>query len=603
VLPQVASLTLVNPTAEYSSRLTSRTAAHDHYERLHRKIGNVRLAVGMAGVAIGFFVFGTAGISPLWLLAPIVVFAALAVSHARVIAQRDRAARALRFFERGIERLENRWMGRGETGDRYRMPNHVYADDLDVFGRGSLFEMLCCARTQAGEATLAQWLQAPASPEDVKERQLATAELRDKIDLREELAAFADVVRSEVKPDALAVWGEKPPVLFPRGSRLAVAIVVACVVVTFALYMADILNRTPFLAAILVESCLGFALRPKVRQIIEDAEHPARDLNLLSDVVRCIETQTFESELLRRLRSQLETQGEPASRQIRRLHTLISRLDDRGNQFFAPIAAAVMWGTQFAMAVENWRRRSGSSIRRWLQAVGEFEALCSFAAYSFEHPADPFPILNGEQAWFDAQGLGHPLMKESAFVTNDLRLGGDLRLMIVSGSNMSGKSTLLRSVGLNAVLAWAGAPVRAKRLEISPLQVGASIRIVDSLLDGKSRFYAEITRLRQIMDLAGQDRTLLFLVDEMLSGTNSHDRRIGAEALARTLVDRGAIGLITTHDLALAHIADGLGTRAANMHFSDTMLDGQLNFDYRLRPGVVEHSNALELMRSVGLDV
>ncbi len=313
VLPQVASLTLVNPAAEYSNRLTSRTAAHDHYDRLHRKIGNIRLAVGMAGVTIGFFVFSTVAISPLWLVAPIVVFIALAVFHAQVIAQRDRAARAVRFFERGIERLENRWMGRGETGDRYRMPNHVYADDLDVFGRGSLFEMLCCARTQAGEATLAQWLQAPASSEDVTARQQATAELRDKIDLREELAAFADVVRSEVKPGALAVWGEKPPVVFPRGTRLAVGIVVACVVVTFSLYMADIFNRTPFLAAILVESCLGLALRPKVKQIIEDAEHPARDLNLLSDVVRCIEGQTFESELLRRLRSQLETQGEPAS--------------------------------------------------------------------------------------------------------------------------------------------------------------------------------------------------------------------------------------------------------------------------------------------------
>jgi MutS domain V len=593
----------VNPAAEYSNRLQSRTAAHHRYERLHRRIGNIRLAVGIAAVAIGFFVFGTAAISPWWLVAPVVVFIALAVVHARIIAQRERASRAVRFFERGIERLEYRWMGRGETGERYRAPNHVYADDLDVFGHGSLFELLCTARTQAGEATLAQWLQAPASSEEVTARQKAIAELRDKIDLREELAAFADVVRSEVNPDALAVWGEKPPVLFPHGTRLLVSIVASCVVVIFSLYMADVVNRVFFLAAILVESCLGFALRPKVKRIIEDAEHPARDLDLLSGVVSCIEAQTFESELLRRVRLQLETKGEPASRQIRRLHTLISRLDDRGNQFFAPIAAAVMWGTQFAMAVENWRLRSGGSIRRWLLAVGEFEALCSFAAHSFEHPADPFPILSDRRAWFDAQGLGHPLMPENAFVSNDVRLGGACPLLIISGSNMSGKSTLLRSVGLNTVLAWAGAPVRATRLELSPLQVGASIRIVDSLLDGKSRFYAEIMRLRQIMDLAGQERTLVFLVDEILSGTNSHDRRIGAEALVRTLVDRGAIGLITTHDLALAHIADGLGSRASNMHFSDTILDGKLNFDYHLRPGVVEHSNALELMRSVGLDV
>ena len=559
--------------------------------------------MGLAGVAIGFFVFSSIALPVWWLALPIVVFIVLAVVHAKIINQRDRAARAVRFFEHGIERLESRWMGKGEPGDCYRVSNHVYADDLDVFGRGSLFELLCTARTQNGEATLAAWLQAPAPRADVIARQQAIAELRDQVDLREELAAFADVVRAEVNPDALAVWGEKPAVLFPRGTRLLVTIVVTSVIVTFGLYMADIIDRVPVLAAIFVEACLGFALRPKVHQIIEDAEHPARDLNLLSDVIRVIEGRQFESDLLRRVRTQLETQGEPASSQIRRLHTLISRLDDRGNQFFAPIAAAVMWGTQFAMAVESWRQRSGSSIRRWLGAVGEFEALCSLAAYSFEHPADPFPVLSEKPAWFSAESLGHPLMPASNFKTNNLTLGGDLRLLIVSGSNMSGKSTLLRSVGLNTVLAWAGGPVRARRLEISPLQVGASIRIVDSLLDGKSRFYAEITRLRQIMDLAGKEPTLLFMVDEMLSGTNSHDRLIGAEGLVRTLVERGAIGLITTHDLALAHIADALGARAVNMHFSDTIVDGQLNFDYQLRPGIVEHSNALELMRSVGLDV
>jgi DNA mismatch repair ATPase MutS len=268
-----------------------------------------------------------------------------------------------------------------------------------------------------------------------------------------------------------------------------------------------------------------------------------------------------------------------------------------------------MWKTQFAMALETWRAHSGREIRQWLAAVGEFEAICSLASHSFEHPEDPFPTLasNGgpAAACFDARGLGHPLQPETTFVRNDVRIGGDLRLLIISGSNMSGKSTLLRSIGLNTVLAWAGATVRAEALSLSKLQVGASIRIVDSLQDGRSRFYAEITRLRQIMDLAAHvhGRTLLFLVDEMLSGTNSHDRRIGAQALVESLVARGAIGLITTHDLALAHIADALGSAAANMHFSDTIVDGRLSFDYHLRPGIVEHSNALELMRSVGLEV
>lgn len=593
----------MDPASEYSRRLSEHRAECDRYSRLHKTIGNIRLAVGISAAIVTYFVFGRPILSPWWFVLPVVVFIALLVWHSRIIDKRDYAARAVRFYEKGIERLEHRWVGQGESGDRYREQDHVYADDLDLFGRGSLFELLCIARTQAGEATLARWLKGPAPADEVLERQQAIAELRDKLDLREDLAAFADVVRKNVDPDALAVWGENPPVKFPPGTRVVVLLIVAVVLVTFALWIASVTSRVPFLIAILVESCIGLALRSRVREIIESAEHPARDLDLLSAVIQCIEAQQFHSPLLLRVRSLLETKGEPASKQIRRLHVYISRLDDRENQFFGPIAAAVMWGTQFSMAVESWRRRSGASIRQWLAAVGEFEALCSIAAYSFEHPADPFPALTDREALFDAQGLGHPLLPEESFVRNDVRLGAELRLIIISGSNMSGKSTLLRSIGLNTVMAWAGGPVRAHRLEISPLQVGASLRIVDSLQDGRSRFYAEITRLRRIMDLAGQKRTLLFLVDEMLSGTNSHDRRIGAGGLVRTLVDRGAIGLITTHDLALADIADALGPRAINVHFSDTIVNGQLNFDYRLRPGVVDHSNALELMRAVGLDV
>ncbi|HUS04758.1 MAG TPA: hypothetical protein VMZ52_00565, partial [Bryobacteraceae bacterium] len=236
-------------------------------------------------------------------------------------------------------------------------------------------------------------------------------------------------------------------------------------------------------------------------------------------------------------------------------------------------------------------------------AVGELEALCSLSGYSAEHPADPFPEFVTEGPLYAAERLAHPLLPVEGTVANDLRLDGSKRLLLVSGSNMSGKSTLLRSVGLNAVLAWAGAPVRAKSFRISPLSIGASMRVQDSLQDGKSRFYAEITRLRQIVDLAGSESPLLFLLDELLSGTNSHDRLIGAEALVRGLVEKGAIGLVTTHDLALAHIVESLGDHAANVHFEDHLENGRIAFDYRMRPGIVEKSNAIELMRSVGLDV
>ena len=266
-----------------------------------------------------------------------------------------------------------------------------------------------------------------------------------------------------------------------------------------------------------------------------------------------------------------------------------------------------LWTAHLAFAVEAWRRHSGPVVRRWLTATGEMEALCSLASHAFEHPDDPFPEFTSEEALLEAEAIGHPLIEESRVVRNDVRIGGASpagpRVLVVSGSNMSGKSTLLRTLGVNAVLALAGAPVRARRLRISPLAVGASIRVTDSLQGGVSRFYAEILRLRQILDETARPLPVLFLIDEFLHGTNSHDRRIGAEALVRGLVERGAIGLVTTHDLALADIAVTLGDRAANVHFEDRIVDGGIVFDYVMRPGVVRKSNAIELMRSVGLEI
>jgi DNA mismatch repair ATPase MutS len=238
-------------------------------------------------------------------------------------------------------------------------------------------------------------------------------------------------------------------------------------------------------------------------------------------------------------------------------------------------------------------------------SLAELEALSSFAAYAFEHPDDPFPELlpASGPARSEAEGLGHPLIAEARCVRNDVRLGPERRLLVISGSNMSGKSTYLRAIGVNLVLAMAGAPVRARKFRLTPVQVGASIRTVDSLQDGTSRFYAEITRLGEIVRLAGQATPLVFLLDEILGGTNSHDRRIGAAGVARSLLERGALGLMTTHDLALTQIVKELQPPGANLHFEDQIQDGRMSFDYRLRPGIVEKSNALELMRSVGLEV
>jgi DNA mismatch repair ATPase MutS len=266
----------------------------------------------------------------------------------------------------------------------------------------------------------------------------------------------------------------------------------------------------------------------------------------------------------------------------------------------------VLWGTHLALSIEAWRRAHGRHVREWLRISGEFEALASLSAYKYEHPGDPFPEFtddNRKPPLFEGLRLGHPLIPTARMVRNDVDLGDRVQLLVVSGSNMSGKSTLLRTVGVNAVLAFAGAPVRAERLRISPLRIGATLRIQDSLQEGRSRFYAEISRIREVADLAAAPTPALFLLDELLHGTNSHDRAVGAAGVLRALVDRGAIGLVTTHDLALTAIADQFGGRAANVHFDDRFEGSTIAFDYVMKPGPVTHSNALALMRAVGLEV
>ena len=311
----------------------------------------------------------------------------------------------------------------------------------------------------------------------------------------------------------------------------------------------------------------------------------------------------FKAARLTSLRRDLDTAGVHASVAIGRLHRLVELHDWQHNQFFAPLAAALLWGTHLAWAIEGWRRLHGAHVRTWLGTVGEFEALSSLSAYRYEHPEDVWPEIVAEGAGFDGVGVGHPLLPARRMVSNDIRLRGDTRLLVVSGSNMSGKSTVLRTVGVNAVLALAGAPVRATSLRMTPLSIGATLRIQDSLQEGRSRFFAEITRIRELADAARGPVPLLFLLDELFHGTNSHDRLVGASGVLRSLLDRGAIGMITTHDLALTAVADALSPRAANVHFEDHFEGGEIQFDYRMKPGPVTRSNALALMRAVGLDV
>jgi hypothetical protein len=589
--------------AEYSRRLDARRASLAAHDRMERSIADGRLLVFGVTMVLLTLALWFGAIGWWWSVAAFLAYGVLVVVHDRVRRATRRAARAVDFYEKGLKRIDGTWPGTGVQEARFLTEDHPYAADLDLFGTGSLFERLCTARTRAGEETLASWLLAPAESETIRARQEAIAELRPKLDLREDLALLGAEVREGIDPESLVAWGREAAVFTSRlTSRFAWILAILAVGGLLAWFTTD-LGFSPLFLVILLECGFGLVHKARVRRVLGPVQRRTHDLVLLAELLARLEHESCSARELRRLRQALQTEGEPASRRIAHLARLLNRLDMKNNQLFAPLAALLLWSTHLALAIDSWRTRAGPAIAGWLAAVGEFEALSALAAYAYENPADPFPEIDDQTTGFEGEAIGHPLIREPACVRNDLSLGGELRVLLVSGSNMSGKSTLLRTVGTNTVLALAGAPVHARWLRVSVVAIGATLRIQDSLQAGRSRFYAEITRVRQLVALAGGPRPLLFLLDEIFHGTNSHDRAVGAEAVVKGLIERGAIGLVTTHDLALADIADRLAPRAANVHFEDQLVDGTMHFDYKMRPGVVRHSNALALMRAVGLDV
>jgi hypothetical protein len=588
----------------YAERLERRQNQLANVTTLHRRMWGLMTVAGTTALLLGCGALLSDAISWAWSAVPLAVGLYLCSLLARNAKAYQHLHRVAEFYRSGLQRLRNDWQGRGITGHEFLPEQHVYARDLDLFGSGSLFELLCTARTGIGRATLAKWLLQPAEISAARQRQVAIAELRDRLNLREDWASTGESTLDHIQSwTALQEWASGSPVAFPRYAR-ALAIVLPIIVVAVAMLAAAGLlghNWAQILAVtITVEALFAILLLNKTRISANQVGLPSFELSLLSPLLHRLEVEHFRSPLLDSLR--VGASRNNASKQIRKLSVLVWLLRLRSSEYFAFIASFLLWGTNFAIWIEAWRKRNRESLMEWLDSLGQFEAILCLSRYHYENPKHVFPELrHGPGALFHAERLGHPLLDSRKCVTCDLRVDSrESSMILVSGSNMSGKSTLLRSVGLNSVLALTGAPVRATHLIISPLQVGCSIAVHDSLLHGKSRFRSEVERLKWLIDLS-REEPLLYLLDEALGGTNSNDRYWGAKAIIEQLVHNGAVGLVTTHDLALTDIVAAFKGHASNVHFTEHYANGEMRFDYQLRQGVVPRTNGLNVMAALGL--
>ena len=600
-------------TAGYRQRAAQHAAQRDAARRRSTLISRLRLTAFLAGVACLFIASRTE--ADVWYVAALacfVAFAALVVRHSRV-EERVEWHETLRVVnERGIARIERRWddLPPGDAPAGADISRHPYAVDLDLFGRASLFQLLGPPATALGAAQLVKHLMDPASREEILAWQRSTSELVHPVEWRLDLAAHGELARGSgpVEVERLLTWAEGLAV-FPRLKllRAAVVTILASFWVFLALFVAGVIDSALWGIPLLAGIVLSFALAKPVQDSFDRAGSGERSLARYAALLEQVAGREFSSPPLVRLHAMLAANGASAPRSMRRLNRILGCAELRRGAaiLHAPIQALTQWDFFVLFALEGWRRDAGRHVRGWLEALGELDALAVLAALRHDHPDWAIPEIVQAPA-YTGDALGHPLLATDHRVANDVAVGPPGSLLLVTGSNMSGKSTLLRAIGVNIVLAQAGACVCAARLRMPVVNLQTSIRVQDSLELGLSYFMAALARLKSVVDAAeqsGDSRLLLYLLDEILQGTNSAERSVAVRAVARHLLDAGAIGAMTTHDLTLAG-EEPLKSCAQLVHFTETVdANGVMSFDYRLRPGLATSRNALRLMQMIGIEV
>jgi hypothetical protein len=615
-----------------------------HFAR-SRLFSNLRgLMFGVAVIAALFAAFGSERIIAASIALPAAIaFLVLVAWHSRILAAEDEARRWALVNRNAEARCTGRWRELLEDGERFGKIEHPFASDLDLFGRGSLFQRLCVAHTRFGQEALARLLTAPASLKEIQLRQSAASVLAPELETRQRLEALALAVvetaasradnsenslsntapagangsersaelrkraaRSRAPdPEPLLRWAESEPrlerdPLVVWGARLLPPLTLAAIAAAVLFGAPPLLWVLP----LLLQIALALRASAETTRVFTAVSATEGAFLRYGAMLELLENLALSSTLLESLRERLLSADVRPSLLMKDFRSKVGWFDLRHNGLVHPFANAVLlWDIQCVLALERWQRRCGKVVRGWFAALGELEALSSLAGLAHDEKDLNFPEVVDGPAVFEATALGHPLIDAPHRITNDVSLPQPGRALLVTGSNMSGKSTLLRAMGLAAVMAFAGAPACAARLRIARCTLRTSVRVSDSLEHGVSHFYAELNKLKAVVDATQKDEPVLFLLDEILHGTNSRERQIGARWVLGELLQRGAVGAVSTHDMELCRLPDALMQRVTMVHFRENVENGKMTFDYKLRPGPVTAGNALRLMQIIGLDV
>lgn len=603
-----------SPLAFYSDRISSLTTQIQTTKRQYNRIAAARLLTAVLAAAAVYFIWGN---DWLYIFGILVVALAIFLKLVNISQQKKQALANLQTLlainNQEVQILNGHYTHRAD-GLQFQPAHHPYSHDLDILGKASLFQYIHRTTSEQGHQLLAKWLLQQNEEITIRQRQEAAKELNTQQEWLQQLQAYGTNNALNISSQhSLAHWLSQPHHFRKnKGWNIARYVLPAISTGLLLLYIADVVKPALFYSMLLVFfAASGYISKLVTSQYLQLSKHITQ-FETLSQSLQWIETGTFKCTLLQQLQQTLEStpHHKPASKQVRALKHILDRMDYRLNPLvFIPLNIFLFWDLQQVIQLEEWKAQHKEKINNWFDVIAHTEALSSLATLSFNHPAWIFPAIKPEWFSLTCRDAGHPLIPSQKSVLNDFSMQGYPQLAFITGSNMAGKSTFLRTIGTNLVLAMAGAPVCASQFETPVLKVMTSMRIADNLEESASTFYAELQKLKNILDAVKHNGNtdspirVFLLLDEILRGTNSLDRHTGSEALIKQLIKEGAVGIIASHDLSLAELQSQYPGIIHNYHFDVTISGSELSFDYKLKQGVCQTLNATLLMKKIGIDL